>query len=624
MMIQPIFSFIFSVARRVGLPVLLVASSSLTLYSTPTDSSSVPAVFRQIIPEISYEQTEIRVIIRNLSQLTKANIQLNMQVTGKTSLRLYQQPLLVAIETLVRQYDLTMTWKGDLLFLDPKPRVEPVQIPVEPVIRISGNLLSIETDPMPTAQFIRRFIEVTGRNIIPDQSLPPVVSGVIRDMPFSEAVRLFFLTNQIKSTEKDRVFYLEPLAGGTTGTPIRRFSGTQLQVKDSLINLDVRQGSVDQLIKDAASQLGKSVVYYSDVQGSISASVSRLDFDQFLSFVLKNTQQTWKKEQGIYFIGDKTNRALISTQLLLLKNRKVEKLPEILPAEFTKSVTIKEIKEQNGILVTGNQNDIDDIRTFLQSIDYSTPQVLIEALVVDFSTSDGVATGVTAGRGDTSSSSVSQYLPGLDFKLNSKGVSKLADGLGMTRIGRLPDDFYMRIQALETAGLAKVRSRPMLSTLNGHKASLLVGTTQWYILKSTTPIRDNQGAIITESQQFKELSANIKLDITPWVSTSGEVTVEIKPVFESPIGQFSPDVPPTISKREFESTIRLSDGETIVLGGLVEESETENVQGIPYLSQIPWLGRFFSNTTKIKRKSELIIYVTPRVFLGEGTRQEGR
>jgi len=190
---------------------------------------------------------------------------------------------------------------------------------------------------------------------------------------------------------------------------------------------------------------------------------------------------------------------------------------------------------------------------------------------------------------------------------------------GIHNLGVLPNDFFFRIQALDQEGKVNIESRPEISTLNGHTASIQIGTTQYFILKTTTPIQSPQTVITQESQRFETIKANVSLKITPWVSSSGEVTAEIHPEFDTPVGAFNPNVPPTINSRVLDSTVRLKDGETIILGGLIQNSDTKNYNKIPILGDIPLIGKLFSNRSRNHSKSELIIFITPHVFFGDGT-----
>ena len=139
----------------------------------------------------------------------------------------------------------------------------------------------------------------------------------------------------------------------------------------------------------------------------------------------------------------------------------------------------------------------------------------------------------------------------------------------------------------------------------------------YFLLTTTTPLQSPNQIVTQETQRFEEIEANVLLKITPWVSASGEVTAEIHPEFNTPIGQFNADVPPTISRRVLDSTVRLKDGETIILGGLIQEAETENINKVPILGNIPLIGRLFRNKSTSVTKSELVIFITPHVFYGD-------
>jgi len=603
------------------------------------DSLQIPESFNKVLPEVVYENADLREIIKAIGTAGKVNIFLSPNVQTKLTLRLYNQRIIDILEFIATRTYLELAWAGAIVTLQPQsPPPLPVPVAAKPVITLNDSKLSFDVQSVPAQTVIRELIRVTGKNFITESALPEFLSGYLAALPVQEGIPLFFRMNQVQARERNGIYYLQRMDQETGPAGQVNRAGYWLEIRDSLITIDVQKASIDRLIRDAAQQLNLSVFYYSDLTGTITARASRLTFNGLLSFLLRNTTFTYKREDGIYFIGDRSTKSLETSKLILLKNRKVEAITDLLPPALTGLASVKILKEQNALMVTSTQNVIEDLEAVVRTVDYSTPQVLIEALVVDFSTSDGISTGVSAGtRGsDTTKAKIGKsnsYLPGLDMTLSAATLNKATSKLGtvnmfgtdvnLARIGKLPDDFYLRIQALENVGLAKVRSRPMLSTLNGHKATLSVGTTQYYILKSTTPFRDTQGTVLTESQQFKEISANITLEVTPWVSSSGEVTVEIKPVFETPVGQFTSETPPTINKRSFESTIRLSDGETIVLGGLIEESESETTEGIPYLSRIPYLGTLFSTKTKVKKKAELVIYVTPRVYFGAEAPQPG-
>ncbi|MBN2366352.1 MAG: type II and III secretion system protein, partial [Calditrichaeota bacterium] len=264
--------------------------------------------------------------------------------------------------------------------------------------------------------------------------------------------------------------------------------------------------------------------------------------------------------------------------------------------------------------------------------DRPIPQILIEALVVDYNYQDireiqleaGLKSGSTI---DSTYGGGDKWFPAIDIYWTGNNanhyLNKLGHFLGVRNIGRLPDDFYLKVKAMEAVGKANIRSKPQIATLNGHTADITIGQTQYYILKTQTPIRDPSQIYIQETQEFQTIEANITLKITPWVSATGEITAEIHPEFNNPVGQFSSTVPPTIQRRALNSTVRMLDGETIVLGGLIQSAETVSITRIPLLGSLPILGRLFQNRNHNISKSELVIYITPHLSYSTELLYEG-
>jgi type IV pilus assembly protein PilQ len=157
----------------------------------------------------------------------------------------------------------------------------------------------------------------------------------------------------------------------------------------------------------------------------------------------------------------------------------------------------------------------------------------------------------------------------------------------------------------------------VLATLSGSPASLSIGTTQYYLLTTTTNYPSANSNYSSNSQAFSQIDADVKLEITPYVGSDGQITVEIKPDFKTPVGTLSSSTPPTINKRSMSSTIIVREGETIALGGMIQDQESESRTQVPLLGSIPLLGYLFSSTSKSHEKSELMIYVTPHISYGE-------
>jgi type IV pilus assembly protein PilQ len=181
----------------------------------------------------------------------------------------------------------------------------------------------------------------------------------------------------------------------------------------------------------------------------------------------------------------------------------------------------------------------------------------------------------------------------------------------------LPANFRASIQALETADIVKVHSTPQIATINGNQASITIGETRYYKMhKETRAATTNQDNLIGTDERFEQQKFDTKLEVTPWVMDSGYVMVKIRPEFNIPRSGGSDDRPPTVDSRVLESMVRLRNGQTIVLGGQRQTEKVLNSRGVPYLSSIPILGWLFSNKTWTNVETQMMIFLTPRVYYG--------
>jgi type IV pilus assembly protein PilQ len=313
-----------------------------------------------------------------------------------------------------------------------------------------------------------------------------------------------------------------------------------------------------------------------------------------------------------------------------LKYLRPEKVIEMLPQSISSEAAIKPVREDNGIVIMATSDVISQFDAFVRAIDKPVPQVLIEALVVDYNLTKSSQLGVGAGFRNSPDTSSQDYtlIPGINYTGNGYSINAdlkrigtlniFGTSLGIANLGILPQNFYLSLQALEQKGVADVRSRPLLATLNGYPASLSIGTTQYYELTTTIPYNgQNNTTVFQQSQSFQKIEADVKLEITPYVGENGMIVVDIKPDFESPVGQLSPNIPPTIEHRSLSSTLEMKDGETIVLGGMIQNTTSLTKTATPILGDIPILGALFSSTSKSDNKSELMIYITPHISYGD-------
>lgn len=588
------------------------------------------------IETINIKDTDIRDVFRGLAREYDINVIVDNRIRREITIRLSNISVIEALIYLSNEYDLKLDQQGNIfritVFKPPKPE-KPEK---KPVVEVSDSgLLSFELEEVQLQKLARMVSEKTNRNIMVRNGVSGKVSGYLEELNPDLALKTLLSNNGFSLREQNGIYIIDRLGMRSSESSNGRET-FWVSVEDGNVSMDVVRAPITDILREIAYQMNISMITYSTPDGILTAKSNGLTFEETLTYLFKGTNYTYRREGDIYLIGDKQISGIATSKLIRLDHIRADAVMEMIPQSIASKATIELVKEQNGLMVIGTNDVIVELQSFIDEIDYATPQILIETLVVDFNTTDMFELGVNVSKGvipDSSylnpftmfggSGSEGHQNEGFVTQGDGDGLSRFlddaADFFGVAKVGSLPSDFYFRIQAMDREGVANIRSRPQISTLNGHPGSIEIGTTQYYILQTTSTIRSPNDAIPQESERFETIEANVSLEITPWVSASGEVTTEIHPEFNTPVGQLNAETPPTINSRVLDSTVRLQDGETIILGGLIQESQIKNFNKVPILGDIPLLGKLFRNRSTEAEKSELVIFITPHVFYGDGT-----
>jgi len=172
-------------------------------------------------------------------------------------------------------------------------------------------------------------------------------------------------------------------------------------------------------------------------------------------------------------------------------------------------------------------------------------------------------------------------------------------------VTHLSPDFFMSLRLLESQNKAKVLAQPSITVLNGNKATIDISETRYFRVEGGT---ENNPTL-----NFRPIKFGITLNITPWISKTGQVTAEINPEIsnEQPgaKGEY-----PNVFSRSLTTTVRIEDGKTLVMGGLLQTSENVQHSKVPILGDIPIIGYLFKTTINNKRQTNLVLYITPHII----------
>jgi general secretion pathway protein D len=187
--------------------------------------------------------------------------------------------------------------------------------------------------------------------------------------------------------------------------------------------------------------------------------------------------------------------------------------------------------------------------------------------------------------------------------------------------GFLNHDFQVALDALQSNGNTRVLSTPSLVVMNNQQAQITVGTqvpvisTSIVGVNTTGTIANNNATNVSNTGigQASYISTGVTLDITPRVNPGGLVYMDVSQEDSTP-GTAPQGQNPPISQRNLKTQVAVQSGETVLLGGMIQDQEIDSKSGVPLLSSIPLVGSLFSSTDKNRHRTELIILITPRVI----------
>lgn len=392
-----------------------------------------------------------------------------------------------------------------------------------------------------------------------------------------------------------------PLPGGSAGKPL------------SLNFQDVEVRAVLQVLADF---VGVNLVVSDEVRGNVTLRLQEVPWEQALDTVLRSKGLGKRMDGNVLLVAPLAELAdtarpqsFFREQALLQVNHAsaadlaalLQPLLEANPDEEPWGAI--SVDERTNTLVTSQSPQrLDTLRRLLGQLDVPVRQVLIEARVVeanvDYERGLGVRWGGSLGGGRLNARGLGVESP----TFVDLGLDRPASGIGFGLIGDsgLLD---LELSAMEKSGNGEIISQPKVLTADKETARILKG--------SEVPYQES-GANGTTSITFRE--ASLSLEVTPQIMPGGEVSMQVKVTKDEPDYLNVQGTVPPIRKNEVNARVRVGDGQTIVIGGVYSTSKSNVQDKVPFFGDVPYVGRLFRRSTIQEKKSELLVFLTPRIM----------
>ncbi|HEU5137822.1 MAG TPA: type IV pilus secretin PilQ [Steroidobacteraceae bacterium] len=426
---------------------------------------------------------------------------------------------------------------------------------------------------------------------------------------------------------------------------------------------DIETRAVLQLLADAS---GQNIVVSDSVQGSVTLRLQNVPWDQALDIVLRTKGLDKRRNDNVIIVApteelasrekaelaaraDVQDLAPLRSEYLQVNYAKASDLANLIKAQtgsgglLSKRGTVSVDERTNTLLLQDSADRLDDIRRLVGTLDIPVRQVQIEARIVivsdDFSRELGIRAGFTgtAANGNDGLYQTSGTAQSVDTTLAS-ALDNLQSGSGSPYPVEIPtgspaaaaqrynvnlpvanpagslafmilgSDYLvdLEISAAQNEGRGEVISTPRLITANQREASIQQGV--------EIPFQESASSGAT-TISFKE--AVLELKVTPQITPDNRIILDLN-VKKDSVGQVivggAGQQVPSIDTREITTSVIVNDGQTVVLGGILETERRETVKKVPYLGDVPVLGRLFKTTGKTNNKDELLIFVTPKIL----------
>lgn len=399
------------------------------------------------------------------------------------------------------------------------------------------------------------------------------------------------------------------------------------------ISINVKEIPVSDLLNMIADTSGFNIIIDQEIAKlpPLSLTLTNVPWDQALDTIMnlsklvaeKNanilimktlTQATKEKEEQLKAAQLKEGLEPLVTRVFLINYAALPDISKIIKDYLTPQRASMQMDERtNSLIVKDTVDSIERIKKIIETLDTQTPQILIEAKIVEaietYSKRMGLTNGLTFGYDPMRSTYDAPEGPG--FSLSTAGVhpgSGGAMGMQIAVFKRLLNlDF--RLQLMESEEKGRVISTPRVVTQN--KKAATITSSEQTSFRVQQPATGTQPALAT----YQNVSADLTLAVTPQVTNDGAISMQINLTKSSFGTRPADDAPPNMNRRNVTTNVLVDNGSTVVIGGMYQTSTLENRRGIPFLKDLPLVGWLFRTPhAPDTSKNELIIFMTPRIL----------
>ncbi len=425
-------------------------------------------------------------------------------------------------------------------------------------------------------------------NIVPTKEVTGRVNVFLNNVDYADALDIILINNTLAADKRGNIITVMP------ADRYREIYGKGYYENRKSRTLQLKHASpkdVSAALEALKTERGKVIV------DEASGTVVLVDVPETLDLMEKTV---------------KAMDAPKDTEIFELRYAKAEDVKNQLASVLTPGASQIELDTRtNKIAVSDLPDKLKKIKKLITAFDDETRQVLIEAQIVQISLNEKTRFGI-----DWEKIFSSQQAHDVDFK-GAFPISDIGSVLGEMSVGTLAaDKFNLVIQALNSVAKTNILSRPRIAVVNNQEANILIGSKEVYFSQT----QSQSSVTTTTAESVNYVDVGVKLSVTPTISDDGFVVMKIRPevssVRELATSPLDSTVP-VVETSQAETTVKVRDRAMIMIAGLMKEELRNSRNQVPVLGKLPFIGWLFGSQDNQKVKTELAIFLTPRIITGD-------
>ncbi|MCD6326501.1 tetratricopeptide repeat protein [bacterium] len=347
------------------------------------------------------------------------------------------------------------------------------------------------------------------------------------------------------------------------------------------------------------------------VGGATSLEFEETPLDEALEAMLSPYGFVYKAEENLVVVGTPNPESPLFPRLAMTKiyrprNLDASEIPALMPKFYGQFIATN--NEKNILVVSAPKSVLVDALTRINELDVPQKQVMIELLVVEIKMVKGMTLGV-----DWSISGDKEYHgedTGQAATLRSLGVdwTTLLGNIAYTSSADDIKAIGAKLGYLMERGKATVRANPRVTALDNSTAEIYIGTEGYYRILT--------GSEVYQTTRLEAIKSGVTLRVRPKISGVDMIKLDVAPEVSDVTGRGTEDLP-EIAKRSVSTTLKVRDGQTIVMGGLYQKRKSRNITKVPILGHIPLVGMLFTKKSTEFVETEVVIFITPHILLDD-------